>query len=71
MRRYNEGENMSNYTGWAIKLINNNFAHDGKNDVTPALFPTRRAAQAWWNENKATTPGGSVVRVSVAVKGIS
>ncbi len=61
---------MSNYTGWSIKLITNKFANDGKNDVTPALFPTRRAAQAWWNENKAASPGGSVVRVNVSVKEI-
>lgn len=56
---------MSTYTGWAIKLINNKFANDDAGAVGPALFATRRAAQAWWNENKATSPGGRVDAVGI------
>jgi len=55
---------------WAVKLRNGKFADDGKNDVTPALFPTRRAAQAWWSDVEKALPGkqGTVVRVVATVK---
>lgn len=56
---------MSKHTGWAVKLSNGKFAHDGKNDVTPALFPTRRAAREWWF---GATEQGSIVRVNVTVR---
>ena len=52
---------------WAVRKANGAFANDGKSDVTPALFSTRRAAEAWWKANKGDN-GGNVVSVVVSVR---
>lgn len=61
---------MSNYSysGWAVQLINGKFANDSQGAVGPALFATRREAQAWWNAHKAMSTGGRVVAVTVSVR---
>lgn len=53
------------YKAWAI-LSNGKYVNDEKGNVGPALFATRRDAQAWWNPRSKPTPG-KVVRVCVTV----
>ena len=54
------------YNGWAVKLPGRmRFARDGLNDVTPALFPTQRAAEALWGNMRPVR--GEIVRVGVDV----
>lgn len=51
------------YRGWAVKLSDRpTFARDGANDVTPGLWPTKRAAEAWRNGGP-----GKAVKVWVVI----
>ena len=58
------------YQGWAI-LSNGKWINDNSGAVGPALFATRREAQAWWNVRKVTALGGKVMRVTVTVKEVA
>ncbi len=60
---------MSKYEGWAI-LSMGKFINDDGGAVGPALFSTRRSAQAWWKNNRPVTPSGKVVKVAISVKEI-
>jgi hypothetical protein len=55
-------------TAWAVQLTNGKYANDGANDVTPALFPTRRAASAWVADQFTAAVNAKVVKVVVCVE---
>ena len=58
---------MTQYRGWAVEK-QGKFVNDAGGAVGPALFATRREAQAWWSARKTAGEPGGVVRVTVTVK---
>lgn len=52
------------HPGWAVAIGGRRWARDGRNDVTPALFRTRRDCVAWKEDQNIR---GQVVRVWVAI----